>query len=89
MLIDLFIYCFQAIELLTNCYVLVQGCTVSAMGSFRGLKEVRLATQLLIFIQVSFEASHFNFYNSCNYSVLFVMKRVSIQFIDHFYSPPL
>lgn len=31
----------QAIELLTDCYVLVQGNTVSAMGSFKGLKEVR------------------------------------------------
>lgn len=31
----------QAIELLTGCYVLVQGNTVSAMGSFKGLKQVR------------------------------------------------
>jgi len=33
--------CFQAIELLTQCYVLVQGTTVSAMGPYKGLKEVR------------------------------------------------
>lgn len=32
---------FQAIELLTQCYVLVQGTTVSAMGPYKGLKEVR------------------------------------------------
>jgi ribosomal RNA assembly protein len=31
----------QAIELLTDCYVLVQGNTVSAMGTFKSLKEVR------------------------------------------------
>ena len=31
---------FQALELLTNCYVMVQGNTVSAVGPFSGLKEV-------------------------------------------------
>ncbi|KAJ8269285.1 hypothetical protein COCON_G00118920 [Conger conger] len=31
----------KALELLTNCYVMVQGNTVSALGPHRGLKEVR------------------------------------------------
>ena len=31
----------QAIELLTNCYVLIQGKTVVAMGDFKGLKQLR------------------------------------------------
>ncbi|KAH9912705.1 uncharacterized protein B0H18DRAFT_1052614 [Fomitopsis serialis] len=31
----------KAIELLTQCYVLVQGSTVSVMGPYKGLKEVR------------------------------------------------
>ncbi|MEW5304048.1 MAG: hypothetical protein WDW36_006683 [Sanguina aurantia] len=31
----------KAIELLTNCYMLVQGNTVSAMGPFKGLKVLR------------------------------------------------
>lgn len=31
----------RAIEILTGCYVLVQGNTVAAMGSFKGLKQVR------------------------------------------------
>ncbi|XP_029017739.1 KRR1 small subunit processome component homolog isoform X3 [Betta splendens] len=31
----------KALELLTSCYVMVQGNTVSALGPFKGLKEVR------------------------------------------------
>ena len=31
----------KALELLTNCYLIVQGSTVSAMGPYKGLKEVR------------------------------------------------
>ena len=31
----------KAIELLTQCYIMVQGNTVSCMGPYKGLKEVR------------------------------------------------
>lgn len=31
----------KAIELLTQCYIMVQGNTVSALGNYRGLKQAR------------------------------------------------
>lgn len=31
----------KALELLAQCYILVQGNTVSVMGDYKGLKEVR------------------------------------------------
>ena len=34
----------KAIELLTNCYMLVQGNTVSVIGPFKGLAQVRKMT---------------------------------------------
>lgn len=45
-IIRLLVFCitiefYQAIELLTGCYILVQGTTVSVMGPYKGLKTVR------------------------------------------------
>ena len=31
----------QALELLTKCYIMIQGNTVSTMGPYKGLKEIR------------------------------------------------
>jgi len=38
----------KALELLTNCYIMVQGNTVSVIGPFSGLKEVSSVYYLLL-----------------------------------------
>ncbi|KFP45171.1 KRR1 small subunit processome component, partial [Chlamydotis macqueenii] len=38
----------KALELLTNCYIMVQGNTVSALGPFSGLKEVREGRKVVL-----------------------------------------
>ncbi|GKE21926.1 KRR1 small subunit processome component, partial [Tanacetum coccineum] len=39
----------KALEILTGCYILVQGNSVAAMGSFKGLKQVRrIVTECLL-----------------------------------------
>lgn len=37
----------KAIELLTNCYVLVQGNTVASVGPYKGLQQVSKETRFL------------------------------------------
>ena len=47
----------QALELLTNCYVMVQGNTVSALGPYNGLKEVSFSQILLLFTDIQCQNS--------------------------------
>ena len=37
----------KALELLTDCYIMVQGNTVSCMGTHKGLKQVRYVLMIL------------------------------------------
>ena len=44
-------FIFQAIELLTKCYVQVQGNTVSAIGPYAGLAEVGIFLKSFIYFK--------------------------------------
>lgn len=67
--VQLFALLIQALELLTNCYIMVQGNTVSAIGPFSGLKEVRF--MLLNQFQQRINEKIWVYYNSSLDNVLF------------------
>ncbi|KAL6567638.1 ribosomal RNA assembly protein krr1 [Orobanche gracilis] len=66
----------KALEILTGCYILVQGNTVAAMGSFKGLKQVRKVVEECI-MNIMHPVYHIKIPGRCDKKILMLKRELA------------